>query len=165
MQQSFAKMSGVREPMPLVDLVEDALRLDAASLEKREIKVQRQYMAKPTIMLDRHKTLQILVNLIRNAQHAVEESGREDKAITLRVETLDHTAVKVIVADNGVGVPRENLSRIFGQGFTTRKDGHGFGLHSGALAAREMGGSLTVKSEGVGCGAAFTLSLPMKQNG
>jgi signal transduction histidine kinase len=64
------------------------------------------------------------------------------------------------VRDNGVGIAPENLTRIFGHGFTTKKDGHGFGLHSGALAAKEMNGSLTVHSDGVGQGAAFTLELP-----
>jgi signal transduction histidine kinase len=52
------------------------------------------------------------------------------------------------------------VTRIFQYGFTTRKDGHGFGLHSSALAAQELGGSLSVHSEGPGCGATFTLELP-----
>jgi signal transduction histidine kinase len=64
------------------------------------------------------------------------------------------------VADNGIGIPAENLTRIFNHGFTTRKNGHGFGLHSGALAAKEMGGALAVHSDGPGCGATFTLELP-----
>jgi len=67
----------------------------------------------------------------------------------------------VSVSDNGVGITEENLTRIFVHGFTTKKDGHGFGLHSGVLAAREMGGSLTVHSAGTGAGATFTLKLPL----
>jgi signal transduction histidine kinase len=163
MQQSYAKLSGVREPLPVADLVEDALRLDATSLQNHQVTIHRQYLATPTILIDRHKTLQILVNLIRNAKHAVADSGREDKTITLRIEAADSRTVTVTVTDNGVGVSAENLTRIFGQGFTTRKNGHGFGLHSGALAAREMGGNLAVHSDGVGRGASFTLSLPMPQ--
>ena len=69
--------------------------------------------------------------------------------------------IKIAVIDNGIGIPPENLTRIFNHGFTTRKDGHGFGLHSGALAAREMGGSLTAHSDGPGQGATFTLELPL----
>jgi signal transduction histidine kinase len=60
-----------------------------------------------------------------------------------------------------VGIPAENLTRIFNHGFTTRKDRHGFGLHSGALAAAQLGGSLTVRSDGLGRGAAFILELPL----
>jgi signal transduction histidine kinase len=69
------------------------------------------------------------------------------------------------VEDNGIGIPPENLTRIFSHGFTTRPDGHGFGLHIGAINAREMGGSLSVASEGTGRGATFTLILPMSPPG
>ncbi len=67
------------------------------------------------------------------------------------------------VIDNGVGISAENLTRIFNHGFTTKKDGHGFGLHSGALAAKEMGGALTAHSDGEGKGARFALELPMRR--
>jgi two-component system NtrC family sensor kinase len=59
-----------------------------------------------------------------------------------------------------VGIAAENLKRIFAHGFTTRKNGHGFGLHSGALAAKELGGSLRAQSVGPGQGASFVLELP-----
>ena len=60
-------------------------------------------------------------------------------------------------------IPAASLGRIFTLGFTTRKDGHGFGLHSAALAAAEMGGSLVAESDGLGQGATFTLELPMAE--
>src|SRR4029077_12877697 len=109
-----------------------------------------------------HKILQILVNLVRNAKYACDESGRADKRLTVRVVNSDGR-IKISVMDNGVGISPENLTRIFNHGFTTRKGGHGFGLHSGALAAKEMGGSLTVQSDGPGEGAIFTLELPIEQ--
>ena len=68
------------------------------------------------------------------------------------------------VTDNGEGIPKENLTRIFQHGFTTKKTGHGFGLHSGSNAAREMGGSLNVRSDGTGTGATFILELPLNKN-
>jgi signal transduction histidine kinase len=80
--------------------------------------------------------------------------------MTLRV-TGDAERVRISISDNGIGIPPENLTRIFSHGFTTKKDGHGFGLHSGANAAREMGGSLSVASEGPGQGATFTVELPL----
>ena len=109
--------------------------------------------------MERHKVLQILVNLIRNAQHACDESPRVDSRIILKV-AASGDRVRLSVSDNGVGIPSENLKRIFGHGFTTKKEGHGFGLHSAALAAKEMGGSLDVQSEGHLKGATFTLELP-----
>jgi PAS domain S-box-containing protein len=161
MQQNYAKVSGVTEVIKVTDLIEDSLRMNAGALMRHEVKVIREYADVPWITLEKHKAVQILVNLIRNAKHACDASGTAEKKVTIRV-THDHGRVRVSVTDNGVGIPPENLTRIFAHGFTTKKDGHGFGLHSGALAAREMGGSLTVHSNGVGCGATFTLELPSK---
>jgi signal transduction histidine kinase len=108
--------------------------------------------------------VQVLVNLIRNAKQACDDSGSATKKMTVRVSgSLD--SVRVSVIDNGVGIPPENLTRIFAHGFTTKPNGHGFGLHGAALAAREMGGSLTVHSDGGGAGAAFTLELPVHPPG
>jgi signal transduction histidine kinase len=124
--------------------------------------VIREYDAQsPEITVEKHKALQILVNLIRNAKYACDESGSTDKRLTLRVYN-GGGRVRIAVIDNGVGIPAENLVRIFNHGFTTRENGHGFGLHSAALAARELGGVLRVHSEGPGRGAAFTLELPLQ---
>ena len=122
------------------------------------MQIVREYQEVPSITVEKHKVLQIFVNLMRNAKFACSESGLPDRQMTLRVSS-DADIVKISVSDNGVGIAPENLTRIFSHGFTTRKDGHGFGLHSGALAAREMGGSLSVHSDGVGTGATFTLAI------
>jgi PAS domain S-box-containing protein len=160
MQQSYAKVSGVHEAISVADLVEDSLRMNEGSLRQRTVEVIREVGDAPRITVERHKALQILVNLIRNAGHACDDSLNPEKRITIRVTTdPDHVAIAVI--DNGVGIPPENLTRIFAHGFTTKLNGHGFGLHNGALAAREMGGSITVESDGPGCGATFTLQLPL----
>jgi C4-dicarboxylate-specific signal transduction histidine kinase len=103
--------------------------------------------------------LQVLINLIRNAKYACEDSGREDQRLTVRIAGAAE-GFRISITDNGVGIPPENLTRIFNHGFTTRKNGHGFGLHSGALVAKELGGQLTAESNGPGQGAAFTLVLP-----
>ena len=83
--------------------------------------------------------------------------------MVVRIEAPNSGIVRVIVQDNGIGIPAENLTRIFSHGFTTRKKGHGFGLHSSALAAREIGGELTVRSDGPGKGAVFTLDIPVRK--
>jgi PAS domain S-box-containing protein len=159
MQQNYARVSGVAETVKVTDLVEDALRMNAGALAPGEVSVVRDFSPTAPIKVEKHKVLQILVNLISNARHACDESDRLDKQITLRIFKRDErTCISVI--DNGVGIPPENRTRIFNHGFTTRKDGHGFGLHSGALAATEIGGRLTVQSDGIGSGATFTLELP-----
>ncbi len=159
MQQSYAKLCGVTETIAVVDLVEDSLRLNAGAFVRHGVTLLREFSEVPPITVDKHKVLQILVNLVRNAKYACDESGRTDKLITLRIEA-SAPGVRISVIDNGVGIPAENMSRLFTHGFTTRVDGHGFGLHSGALAAQELGGSLRVVSDGPGRGAAFILDLP-----
>ena len=159
MQQNYAKVSGVVETVKVADLVEDALRMNAGALVRHEVGLARDFAETPPISVEKHKVLQILVNLIRNAKYACDESGRKDKQITLKIFQREQW-VCIAVMDNGVGIPPENRTRIFNHGFTTRKEGHGFGLHSGALAAKELGGTLTAHSDGLGHGATFTLELP-----
>lgn len=115
----------------------------------------------PPVTIDKHRVLQILINLIRNAKHAMDATGREDKMLVLRTAPSVAGRVQIIVQDNGVGISSENLMKIFHHGFTTKKDGHGFGLHSSINAAREMHGDLRVHSNGLGAGAVFTLELPV----
>ena len=160
MQQSFAKVSGVAETLALTDLVEDALRINASALSRHQVELVRDYQFKPTLTIDRHKLMQILVNLIRNSKYACDDSGGTDKKIIMRI-TRREQWVRIAVIDNGIGIPAENLTRIFAHGFTTRKDGHGFGLHSGALVAKELGGCLIAESDGHNRGATFTIELPL----
>jgi signal transduction histidine kinase len=111
-------------------------------------------------MTDKHKVLMILVNLISNAKYALDAAPAEERCVTLRVDAPTTDRVRIEVRDNGMGIAPELLTRIFQHGFTTREDGHGFGLHSSALAAQELGGTLTAHSEGLGHGATFILELP-----
>lgn len=160
MQQSHARGGGRKELIRVSQLVEDSLRMNDVALTRRSnLEIIRHFAPLPPVNLDRHKVLQVLINLISNATWACDESGKEDSRLTLRISRCQDR-LRIEVADNGVGIPAENLTRIFEHGFTTRKGGHGFGLHSGALAAREMGGSLTAQSGGPGQGASFTLDLP-----
>jgi len=161
MQQNYATVCGVAETVRVADLVEDALRMNAGALARHEVALAREYTEVPAITVEKHKVLQVLVNVIRNAKYACDESGRKDKQIRLKISQRDQ-CICIAVIDNGIGIPPENLTRIFNHGFTTRKDGHGFGLHSGALAAADLGGRLTAQSDGPGKGATFTLELPVQ---
>jgi signal transduction histidine kinase len=162
MQQTYAKVFGVLEPVAPAALVEDALRINAAAFDRHHVHVIQQIDREiPPALVDRHKVLQILVNLLRNAKYAMDEQAPPEKRLEIRVTRALDGNIAITVQDNGIGISPENLTRIFAHGFTTKKDGHGFGLHSGALAAKQMNGSLTVHSEGSGQGAAFTLELPI----
>jgi PAS domain S-box-containing protein len=159
MQQSYAMVGGVKETIDVTSLVEDSLRLNEDALRRHGVEVIRELEKVPPMNVEKHKILQILVNLVRNAKYACDESGRADRRLTVRLANGDGR-VKISIIDNGIGIPPENLTHIFNYGFTTRKGSHGFGLHSSALAAKEMGGSLTARSGGPGQGADFTLELP-----
>jgi two-component system sensor kinase FixL len=160
LQQRDAGISRMMEQVALVELIEDAIRINATNLEQTNIEIVREFVDVQPIMTDKHKVLQILVNLVSNARTALVESSTTDRRLVLRLE-MTEGQMRLQVRDNGVGISVENLKRIFQHGFTTRKDGHGFGLHSGSLAAQELGGRLIVESEGLGRGATFTLLLPV----
>ena len=162
MQQTYAKVAGVTEVVTASELLDDAFRMHSMAYERHAIQVSREYADAPALSVDRHKAIQILVNLLQNAKYACEANQSHDRRVTLRTGVAGSGRVRMEVTDNGIGIPPENLTRIFSHGFTTRKGGHGYGLHSGALAAREMGGSLTVHSDGVGKGACFVLELPVR---
>jgi signal transduction histidine kinase len=158
-QQNYARLGGACEPVPLLEIVRSALAMNQETFATHGIRLVSNLGDDFVIVTERHKVLQILVNLLRNAKDACDEATAEHNEVSVRVErNTDH--VVITVEDNGVGIPAENLVRIFSHGFTTKKHGHGFGLHSSALAAKELGGALTAHSRGTGQGATFRLTLP-----
>ena len=162
MQQAHARILAVTTIENPVELVEEALRMNETTLAQHQVALVREFETPlPTIEVDRHKVMQILINLMSNAAQACIESNREHKQVTVQLHSRDQR-IAISVTDNGVGIAGENLARIFSHGFTTRKNGHGFGLHSGALAAKEMGGELRVESAGPGQGSTFVLELPLR---
>jgi two-component system, NtrC family, sensor kinase len=164
MQQTYAGASGCFERLAAADLIEDSLKLHLNALTRHGVRVERDYADVPLALLDRHKVFQILLNLISNANKAIKEGHPADPCLILRTRSLPEERLQIEVADNGVGIPTEQLTRVFAQGFTTWTDGHGFGLHTSVLHAKEMGGSLTAHSRGVGQGATFTLELPLNHS-
>ena len=159
MQQSYARRGGVIDTVDIRVLVEDSLRMNEGAFSRHGVVLSRDFEDVPPIQVDKHKVLQILVNVIRNAKYACDEAKAGEKRVTVRIRAANDSAL-ISVIDTGVGIPKENLNRIFNHGFTTRPDGHGFGLHSSALAAKALGGSLHAESAGPGQGATFTLTLP-----
>jgi signal transduction histidine kinase len=150
------------EPASVVELVEDAIRINAEALIRHGVEVKREFADLPPVLLDHHKVLQILTNLISNAKYALSDSGQDDKILTICVTEPQGGHFRIEVHDNGIGITEENLARIFEHGFTTKKHGYGFGLHSAAIAAKEMNGSLTAHSDGPGKGTVFILELPFQ---
>ncbi|MGB4484906.1 ATP-binding protein [Pseudomonas sp. LY-1] len=160
-QQSYAGVSSVLEPLQVSALMDDALRMNSGALNRHHVTVVKEYADVPQIMADKHRLLLIMVNLISNAKYAMSNLTDRPRQITLSIQTIEDNILQISVKDEGEGIPAENMTRIFTHGFTTRKEGHGFGLHSCALAAIEMNGRLTGYSDGPGKGALFTLQIPL----
>ncbi|UVM06139.1 DAHL domain-containing protein [Pseudomonas laurylsulfatiphila] len=160
-QQSYAGANSMTEPLYISELLEDALRMNAGALTRHHVTVIREYSEVPQVMGDKHRLLLILINLISNAKYAMSDLDNRSREMTLGVRVVDNAFLEISVRDDGEGIAPENMTRIFAHGFTTRKEGHGFGLHSCALAAIEMNGHLTAHSDGPGLGALFTLQIPL----
>ena len=164
-QQDHAKASRLVEDVELADLLRDALYVNKVGLEQSRIRVVQELGDMPKLTTEKHKLLQILVNLVSNAKHAMSVTSGRERVLTLTTRVVEETMVEISVGDNGIGIPQENRRKIFQHGFTTRNEGHGFGLHGSAIAATQMQGSLTVESAGTDRGATFVLKLPIVSSG
>jgi len=162
MQQEYATANRVLEQVDLAEVLEDAIKMSSGSLERHRISLVREFDSGIEMMLDKHRVMQILVNLIRNAKHAVQKMELDERILKVAVLQQEEQTVTIEITDNGVGISAENLHNLFNHGFSTKPNGHGFGLHSGANSAKELGGSLTAHSDGPGKGATFKLTLPIQ---
>lgn len=162
-QKTYTQADALQEPASLVEIVNESIQVHLSAFEHNAVQIVRDVAAVPAARLSRYRLTQILVTLLNNARQACDDSPGADRQMVLRVR-MDHPeSVMLEVSDNGVGIAPEHLARIFAPGFTTRSTGHGFALHSAALAAAEMGGSLTARSAGRGQGASFVLRLPLQR--
>ena len=159
-QQSLSRITGVIEEVHLPRLIEDALAIGGDALDKSRVAVRREFAATARVMCDRVKLTQILVNLFSNAGESLAATEAADRHITVRTVAHEDGGVAIHVSDNGQGIAPEVHERLFTYGFTTKKTGHGFGLHASALAARDMGGVLRAESGGLAHGATFIVELP-----
>jgi len=156
-QQTHARRGGVIEAVDLAELLDSAAAVHFADMG--DVAIRRDYEPLESVTLDRHKLIQILGNLMSNARFALKEQTGGARQLRLELRRRDGDSIEVAVQDSGIGIQADVLGRLFEFGFTTKKDGHGFGLHSSAILAKELGGGLEASSPGAGKGARFTLHL------
>lgn len=170
MQQSMSGLIGLKENISVNNLLDNLINIHSKEFERHKISVKKEFSKFPELYIDRAKLLQILQNLVRNAIDALiakeigPDGANEAEARELIVRTClygPRQDLCIEVQDNGLGISEANKQKIFSYGFTTKKQGHGFGLHSSALIAKELGGNLSVQSRGIGLGATFTCILPI----
>jgi signal transduction histidine kinase/PAS domain-containing protein len=160
-QQRFSGIAGIKDKIHINDLLDDIVALKVREGSNKSISFIRRYDELPFIEIDKVKFLQILYNLLCNAIDAVNEKNPDSKIITLKTEVSIDKKIRIHIIDNGCGIDPENAVKIFSYGFTTKKDGHGFGLHSSSILAEEMDGNLRASSLGTGKGAEFILTIPL----
>jgi signal transduction histidine kinase len=158
-QQTYAKSTLLTEECDLTQLIDDTLRIQYVALKRHGVTVTREVPPLPRVRLDKHKVMQILINLIGNAKQAMDAMPEGQRHLLVRL-SAEKDWVRIQVTDSGVGIAPEVREKLFTHGFTTRKEGHGFGLHASALAAKMLGGTLSLESEGPGLGATATLEIP-----
>lgn len=161
-QQSYARVSGTTSAIRPAQIVDDVLAMQTSSLQRHDVRVVRHDRFARECELDRSRVMQILMNLVSNAKHALRDAGHGGALLEIAIDAEGDDRFRVTVTDNGVGIHPDNLTRIFAHGFTTKAYGHGFGLHHSANAATEMGGRLWAESGGPGAGATFVLELPVR---
>jgi signal transduction histidine kinase len=160
-QQANAKQGGVLEQLTIESLIDDALTVSTASQHTRGVTIVRSHAPTKPVTCDRNKAFQIVMNFLANAKYAVQGNAESARQVVVRTRMQGEAAIVVEVEDNGMGIAPENLGKVFNLGFTTKATGHGFGLHSAACCAMEMGGAVAVESAGTGMGACFRLTIPV----
>ena len=162
MQQSYAGSYGMREKVKISDLVEDALKINIQGMNQYGIEVIKQYDNTEMLYIDKHKALQVFINLISNAKYALIDSDKENKIIYVIIKR-EGEKINIEIKDNGIGIAPDDVSHLFEYGFKKRRGGHGYGLHHSALVVNELGGKISVNSDGAGKGASFIVTIPIDE--
>lgn len=159
-QQDYAKSESVTRKLALNDVVDRALQIELPSMTKRGIRIEKNYQARFFVYGIKSKVLHVFLNLFKNAKEAMTSTDHQDSFLKIEIKSLPENKVEVTVTDNGAGIDPVDIDKMFSYGFTTKPDGHGFGLYTSAEAMNQLGGSITVSSEGAGRGARFRLVFP-----
>lgn len=157
-QQDYARVGRVEEEVGLEKMVEDTLKLQAGSIERHSLDIHTDYGDTDKVTIQKSKLIHILINLFKNAKEAMEGLAPGNKKIVLQTYQ-DERNVYLSVKDNGEGIRAKDQQKVFNHGFTTKEEGHGFGLHTCANYMKEMGGEIEVESAGKGKGTTFILSF------
>lgn len=160
-QQEIIKTNSYEEVIAIHDLLDELLTI--SGVFHQEIRVQKEYGDIDPILVDKVKLFQILNNIIINAKEALLESSNENKHLIIKTQLISKDKIAIEISENGIGILPENIEKIFRFGFSTKKSGHGFGLHTSALAINELGGEIHVDSKGFEQGSTFTLYLPNRK--
>jgi signal transduction histidine kinase len=166
-QMRTARNEHVIEPVRLTELLAQSLEIvpDAAR-QRLTIDSDDSLRRLGVVRLARTVLRLVLQNLVINASDAVRDAGKDKGSLRLSAEILrdaDREQLHLTCQDDGVGIPPEDLARVFERGFTTKSldTNHGIGLHWCANAVGALGGRIWAASEGPGHGTAMHVLVPL----
>jgi PAS domain S-box-containing protein len=162
-QQSFTKSPSFFENLSVSGVINDSLLILQRAVLKNQITLVNNSAQDLTVFTNKARLTHVIINIVKNAIEAMEGSARFNRVITIESKK-DITSTYIIFSDKGEGIAKENLALIFNHGFTTKKEGRGFGLHACANSMTELKGKIFASSEGVGKGSVFTLVFPNHDN-
>lgn len=160
-QNNLAKLGGVTDEVHVPDLVHEVITMYKNKISSNHILIKKEFEQTKTAYIDQVKVIQILINIVKNSIESLIESQPPNKIIQIKI-TDEKTHFAIIISDNGIGISTSALKKLFTVQFTTKKQGHGFGLHASAIAAEELGGKIYAMSDGTNQGATITLKIPYK---
>ncbi|MGL1902584.1 MAG: PAS domain-containing sensor histidine kinase [Fibrobacterales bacterium] len=156
-QQEFATAPVENQEIDPRTVVSDTIEMIGGSLQQYSIQVIQDYHSHKTFVAQKSKVQHILVNLLKNAKEELMFNPFGDRVIVITVGG-DAQHLSISVSNNGRKIREDLLGKIFSHGFTTKDNGHGFGLHSCANYMTEMGGSISVKNN-ESRGVCFTMEF------
>ncbi|MDQ8187276.1 ATP-binding protein [Pelagicoccus sp. SDUM812002] len=159
-QQTHAKRVGVEQEVHIAELLESALTVTLGESYENSYTIERDYDWDLVSYTDKHLVLDVVINLIKNAKESMSHLAAKQRLLRLSCRSAELNKTQISITDNGSGIAPESKSKLFTHGFTTKSDGHGFGLHGSANALKSIGGSLKLESEGPAKGATATIALP-----
>ncbi len=157
-QQSYTEIKSGLERLDIIPVIEDVLNMHQASIDRHGISAERKYTGSVIALAQRTKLFHILTNIVKNAVEAMDKTEPGDRVLSVEVYKKSGN-IFIRISDSGEGIAQGNLENIFAYGFTTKKNGHGFGLHSCANYMTEMKGRLWAENNEDGRGASFVLQF------
>lgn len=158
-QQSYATTTQGALPYDIKRLAEEALKVQMDSIRRRGVSLHQNFSEVPQVVVNSSKLIHVMINMLKNAVEAMEAVPENRRELTLTIKAARGRVI-LSIADTGMGIAPENLPKMFTYGFSTKKTGHGFGLHYCARTIEAMGGEVRVESAGVNKGATFIISFP-----
>jgi len=153
-----ARIGSHFDPVRVDRLVEEVLSVVGQQFKREGIVVETEFPQVPALLLNRAKLRGVFQCLLENAREAIARKGSSGR-ISLSAERRDDRLL-LVIADDGAGIAPEITPKIFYQGFSTKAEGRGLGLHYSILAVEDMGGSIAVESDGPNHGTTVRLAFP-----